>query len=286
MKLSLAYSPCPNDTFAFHAMVHNHVDTEGLSFTVELTDVDRLNKSAAEGKYDVCKLSYHAFFYLSDHYAMLRAGSAIGYNNGPLLVTRKESVSFFNDDGSVHRNMLANLKVAIPGEKTTAALLLKVAYPECVKLTPVVFSEIEERVLSGEFDAGVLIHEGRFTYERKGLKLIEDLGDFWQTNTGAPVPLGGIAISRKFDNDLQQRVNRVLKRSIEFALSNPEFSKDYVCENARELETDVQKKHIELFVNNYSTDIGEMGENAVYLLYNKVLEIEPKIIKRDNLFIL
>jgi len=286
MTLSLAYSPCPNDTFAFHAMVHNLVDTEGLTFSVELADVEQLNKSAAAGKFDVCKLSYHAFFYICDNYAMLRSGSALGYNNGPLFVTRQETVSLFNKDGSINRSKLDGLKVAIPGEKTTAALLLKVAYPECVKLTPILFSQIEERVLSREFDAGVLIHEGRFTYEKKGLKLIDDLGSFWQTHTGAPVPLGGIAISRKFSNDVQQKVNRVLKRSIQFALKNPEISKDYVCENARELDMDIQKKHIELFVNDYSTDIGEVGENAVYLLYNKILEIEPQIIKRDNLFIL
>lgn len=285
MTLSLAYSPCPNDTFAFHAMVHNLIDMEGLFFSVELADIEQLNKRAEQEKYDVCKLSYHAFFYLCDRYAMLRSGSALGYNNGPLFVTKRESTSLFNEDGSVSRRNLAGLNVAIPGEKTTAALLLRVAYPECTKLTPVIFSQIEERVLSGEFDAGVLIHEGRFTYERKGLKLIEDLGSFWHISTGLPIPLGGIAISRRFNGELLQKVNRVLKRSIEFAFKNPELSKDYVCSNARELDADIQKKHIELFVNDYSIDIGEVGINAVYTLYNKALEIEPKIIKRDILFI-
>ncbi|MFA6334492.1 MAG: 1,4-dihydroxy-6-naphthoate synthase [Bacteroidales bacterium] len=275
MTLSLAYSPCPNDTFAFHAMVHNLIDTEGLSFSVELADVEQLNKRAKEGKYDVCKLSYHAFFYLCDHYAMLRSGSALGYNNGPLFVTKKEFSGLFPDT-----------KIAIPGERTTGALLLRLAYPECKNLTPVIFSQIEERILSSEFDAGVLIHEGRFTYEAKGLKLICDLGNYWQETTGMPIPLGGIAISRKLGSEVQQRVNRILKRSIEFAFNNPELSKEYVGQNAQELDTEIQRKHIKLFVNNYSIDIGEVGEKSVYALYNKVLEIEPQIIKRDNLFIL
>lgn len=286
MTLSLAYSPCPNDTFAFHAMVHGLIDTEDLSFFVELADVEQMNIRATEEKYDVCKLSYYAFFFVCDRYAMLRSGSALGYNNGPLFVTRKESKELFNEDGSVNRRLPADLKIAVPGVMTTGALLLRVAYPECKNLTSVTFSQIEERVLSGEFDAGVLIHEGRFTYEGKGLKLIEDLGNFWQISTGDPIPLGGIAVSRKLNGEMQQKVNRVLRRSIEFAFKNPDLSKDYVCSNARELDADIQKKHIELFVNDYSIDIGEVGTDAVYSLYNKALEIEPKIIKRDNLFIL
>jgi len=274
MTLSLAYSPCPNDTFAFHAMVNGLVDTEGLQFNIELADVEQLNKRASEEKYDICKLSYHAFFYLCDRYTMLRSGSALGYNNGPLFVSER-----------VLDGPFSGLKIAIPGEKTTAALLLKIAYPECTNISPVLFSQIEERILSGEFDAGVLIHEGRFTYASKGLKLIKDLGTYWQTKTGKPVPLGGIAVSRKLSLETGQKVNRILRRSIEFAFKNPELSAEYVCSNARELDRTIQKRHIELFVNNYSTDIGESGIDAVYSLYNKALEIEPKIIKRDNLFI-
>lgn len=274
MTLSLAYSPCPNDTFAFHAMVHGLIDTEGLSFNVDLADVEQLNKRAEEEKYDVCKLSYHAFFYICDRYVMLRSGSALGYNNGPLFVSDR-----------ILNGQFSRLKIAIPGEKTTGALLLRIAYPECTNLTPVLFSQIEERVLSGEFDAGVLIHEGRFTYAAKGLKLIEDLGTFWQAKTGKPIPLGGIAVSRRLSVEMGQKVNRVLRRSIEFAFRNPELSEEYVCSNALELDRDIQKRHIELFVNNYSTDIGEAGIDAVYSLYDKALEIEQNIIKRDNLFI-
>jgi len=277
MNLSLAYSPCPNDTFAFHAMVHHMVDTEDLTFTVELADVEQLNKRASEGVYDICKLSYSTFFSICDRYAMLRSGSALGYNNGPLFVSL---------DPYIRRETYPFLKIAIPGEGTTGALLLKSAFPECKKLTPVLFSDIERRILSREFDAGVLIHEGRFTYESKGLHLIEDLGSYWQNTTGLPVPLGGIAVSRRLDGQLQQKINRVLKRSIEFAFSNPQVSAGYVCENAQEMDHDVQMKHIGLFVNNYTIDIGEIGRDAVEALYNKALELDPKIIKRDNLFIL
>lgn len=285
MKITLAYSPCPNDTFAFHAMVHGLIDTEGVEFTVELADVEELNKGAARGMYDMCKLSYHAFFYLCDKYAMLRAGSALGYNNGPLFVAPENS-KLFNQDGTPDRIKIAKAKVAIPGVMTTGALLLNIAFPEITDKTPVIFSSIEREVTSGHFDAGVLIHEGRFTYRDKGLRLLEDLGAFWQNSTGVPIPLGGIAISRKFSPDIQQKVNRILNRSIRFAMENPDLSKEYVAENAQEMDAEIQKKHIELFVNDYSIDIGTEGEKAVNTLYKRVLEINPEICKRDNLFIL
>ena len=285
MKLKLAYSPCPNDTFAFHAMVHGLIDTEGLEFTVELADVEQLNKGAASGLYDMCKLSYHAFFYLCDRYAMLRAGSALGYNNGPLFVA-PEGSKLFRPDGTPDREKIAMAKVAIPGEMTTGALLLKLAFPEITDKSPIIFSSVESEVMAGHYDAGVLIHEGRFTYRNKGLRLIEDLGAFWQNSTGFPIPLGGIAILRSFSPDIQQKVNRVLNRSIRFAMENPSLSQRYVAENAQEMDADIQKKHIELFVNDYSIDIGTEGEKAVNTLYKKVLEINPEICKRDNLFIL
>ena len=163
---------------------------------------------------------------------------------------------------------------------------LKLAFPEIIDKYPIIFSSIESEVIAGHYDAGVLIHEGRFTYRNKGLRLIEDLGSFWQNSTGHPVPLGGIAILRTFSSDIQQKVNRVLKRSILFAMENPSLSQIYIAENAQEMDTDIQRKHIELFVNDYSVDIGTEGESAVNTLYNKVLEINPEICKRNNLFIL
>lgn len=285
MKLKLAYSPCPNDTFAFHAMIHGLINTERLDFSVELADVDQLNKGAANGLYDICKLSYHAFFYICDKYAMLRTGSALGYNNGPLFVAPQGS-RLFKQDGTPDRELISKAKVAIPGEKTTGALLLKIAYPEITDKEPVIFSSIEQEVMAGHFDAGVLIHEGRFTYRDKGLRLIEDLGTFWQTTSGVPIPLGGIAISRNFSPEDQNKVNRVLRRSIRFALDNPDISRKYVAENAQDMNEDIQKKHIKLFVNEFSIDIGEEGENAVNALYKRVMEIDSQICKRDNLFIL
>jgi len=277
MKLSLAYSPCPNDTFAFHALVHNLIDTEGVTFSVELADVEQLNKRAATGQYDICKLSYSTFFSICDKYVMLRSGSALGYNNGPLFVSL---------DPDIRRENYPYLKIAIPGEGTTGALLLKTAFPECRKLTPVLFSDIESKLINREFDAGVLIHEGRFTYQEKGLHLIEDLGSYWQNTTGLPIPLGGIAVSRNLNSGLQNKINRILKRSIEFAFANPERSAEYVSENAQEMDPEVQKKHIGLFVNTYSLDIGEIGVSAVSELYKKAMELNPKIIRQDNLFIL
>jgi len=285
MKLKLAYSPCPNDTFAFHAMIHGLIDTEGLEFETVLGDVEQLNQGAASGKYDICKLSYHAFFQLSDSYVMLRSGSALGYHNGPLLVTAQNN-PLANLKGEELEKALSNSRVVIPGKMTTGALLLKVAYPTIKETTPIVFSDIEKELLEGNFDAGVLIHEARFTYREKGLTLITDLGEHWQNISGLPVPLGGIAISRRLPADTARKINRVLRRSIEFAMKNPDKSREYVTCHAQEMDPLVQKKHIDLFVNDYSIDIGVDGERAVNALFRKLTQVSPEIIFRDDLFIL
>lgn len=285
MKLKLAYSPCPNDTFAFHAMVHGMVDTEGLEFETVLADVEELNTGAAAGKFEICKLSYHAFFQLCDSYVMLRSGSALGYHNGPLLVTPEESPLGKLRGGELEK-ALAEAKVVIPGRMTTGALLLKVAFPMIQNTTPVIFSDIEKLVLEGSFDAGVLIHEARFTYKEKGLSLITDLGEHWQKISGLPVPLGGIAVTRRLDPDTARKVNRVLRRSIEFAMHNPSASQEYVTCNAQEMDSQVQKQHIELFVNDFSIDIGVEGERAALALFRKLTQVSPEINFRDDLFIL
>lgn len=262
MELSLAFSPCPNDTFAFHALINSLVDTEGLTFRVEMADVEELNMRAAQGRYDVCKLSYHAFFTMADKYAMLRSGSALGFNNGPLLVKK----------GTAGKPFPASPLVAIPGTHTTAALLLQTAYPEYDRLRPMLFSDIEKAVIEGGVDAGVLIHEGRFTYREKGLELIRDLGEFWQENFNSPIPLGGIAIKRELQkNGLAQKVNRVLKRSIVYAYAHPGDSGEFITQNAREISAEVQRQHIKLFVNDFTLDIGEKGEEAVRVLYDQYL---------------
>lgn len=264
MELSLAFSPCPNDTFAFHALINSLVDMEGLTFRTEMADVEELNRRAAQGRYDVCKLSYHAFFTIADQYAMLRSGSALGFNNGPLLVKKKNT----------GKTLPPNPLIAIPGIHTTAALLLATAYREYNRLRPMLFSDIEKAILDEEVDAGVLIHEGRFTYGEKGLELIKDLGEFWQETFNSPIPLGGIAVKRELQKSgLAQKINRVLKRSISYAYEHPGDSREFITENAREISAEVQQEHIRLFVNDFTLDIGDKGEKAVHVLYDQYLAL-------------
>ncbi|MFA7135731.1 MAG: 1,4-dihydroxy-6-naphthoate synthase [Bacteroidales bacterium] len=284
MRLTLAYSPCPNDTYAFHAMVHNLVDCEGLSFEVSLADVEQLNKDAAKQKYDICKLSYHAFFLLSNRYSMLRVGSALGYGNGPLLVAKKGSRAFLSS-AKPNFKLLQTQTIAIPGEHTTAYLLLKIAFPSLLNVESIIFSDIQNELIKEKYIAGVLIHEGRFTYEQKGLQLIADLGLEWQKKTKLPIPLGGIAVSKSLDNKIAQKIERVLKRSIEFANHNPNISNNYVSNNAQEMDKVVLDKHIEMFVNNYTLGIGKEGEEAIYKLYKETLRIYPKLVPTETLFI-
>ncbi|MEM9261232.1 MAG: MqnA/MqnD/SBP family protein, partial [Bacteroidota bacterium] len=209
MQLSLGFRPCPNDTFIFDALVHGRIDTEGLSFDVQLGDVEELNRRAFAGELDVTKLSYHAFGYLTDVYALLNAGSALGRGVGPLLVTADQSLAARTQVQA--KNQRTNeskdqqtISVAIPGKYTTANYLLGLAYPALTDKTEVLFSDIEESVLSGEFAAGLLIHENRFTYHERGLHKIADLGEFWEKSTGYAIPLGGIVIKRSLPEDVQK----------------------------------------------------------------------------------
>lgn len=297
MNLTLAFSPCPNDTFAFHAMINSLVDTEGLTFTVEMADVEELNTRAAQGRYDICKLSYHAFFTIVSQYIMLRSGSALGFNNGPLLVKKAAHPTPNQLSDTKNKQCLGtppppntlpdNPLIAIPGRHTTAALLLKAAYPQYTNLKPILFSDIEKAVLCNQVDAGVLIHEGRFTYKEKGLELITDLGEFWQSTFHHPIPLGGIAIKRELlhckehpnnkEGDLAQKINRVLRRSIEYAYAHPQASNEFIMQNAQEITRQVQQQHINLFVNNFTIDIGTEGENAVNFIYQKYFNINKNL---------
>ena len=259
MNVKLAFSSCPNDTFMFHAMVHGLVDTEGLSFDVDIHDVEELNERARRGLYDVTKLSYHGWFGVRDAYAMLDAGSALGWDCGPLLVCRA------GDERAAERSPL---RIAVPGRYTTGALLCSLAYPGLGEQIPMLFSDIEEAVGRGAVDLGVLIHEGRFTYRDKGLALVRDLGAWWQDTTGCPIPLGGIAVRTALGADFAAVTNRVLHRSISYAFAHPEASRAYVASYARELSAAVQQKHIDLFVNRFSLDLGEEGRRAVDTLYS------------------
>lgn len=267
-KLTLGFSPCPNDTFIFDAMVHGKVETEGLEFEVVLGDVEELNDRALKQELDITKLSYHAMAFCLDDYQLLNAGSALGSGVGPLLIAKKE----------LTLTEVNQAKIAIPGKYTTANFLLLLAYPEAQNKAEVLFSEVERMVLSGEVDAGLIIHENRFTYAQKGLKKIIDLGDFWEKHSGSLIPLGGIVTRRKFDAELQQKIDRVLKRSIQYAAAHPSSSKEYVRMHAQEMDEGVTQQHIELYVNEYSVDLGEKGRAAVETLFAKA--IEKKIIEK------
>ncbi len=261
MTLSLGFSPCPNDCFMFDAIVHRRIDTEGLEFAVHLADVEALNRAAFAGETDVTKLSVHAFAYCAADYALLDAGSALGRNCGPLLVSKR----------AIARDEVAagTLRIAIPGKFTTANFLLGLAFPDALDRTELVFSAIEPAVLNGEFDAGLIIHENRFTYEAKGLKKIIDLGEFWESETGAPIPLGGIVVKRALPDDVKQRVNRVVRRSVEYAFAHRDASLPYVREHAQEMSEEVMYRHIDLYVNEYSVDLGKEGRRAVELLFER-----------------
>jgi 1,4-dihydroxy-6-naphthoate synthase len=259
MKVTLAYSPCPNDCFMFDAMVHGHIDTEGLEFDVRLLDIDALNAAAFAGEFDATKLSFHAYAYCADRYVLLDAGSALGNGCGPLLISKREIPQAEVAAGGV--------RLAIPGQFTTANFLCGLAFPRAQDKTAIIFSDIEPAVIEGRFDAGLIIHENRFTYEAKGLKKIIDLGEFWEAETGAPIPLGGIAVRRELSDDVQQALNRVMRRSVEFAFAHREASLPYVRAHAQEMSEEVMYKHIDLYVNRYSVNLGSEGRRAIELMF-------------------
>ena len=263
MQLKLGFSTCPNDTFMFDAMVNKRVDTEGLSFVTELTDIEQLNQFAESSEFDVIKISYAAYPYVSEDYQILNSGSALGYTNGPLLVSKT----------TVTPDMVKGLHVAIPGKKTTANLLLSVAYPGIKSKTVVLFSDIEDTVLEGKADAGLLIHENRFTYEERGLKKIADLGTWWEEQTGLPIPLGGIMVKRSLPQSVKDSINRVLHRSVSFAMEHPALSMDYIKHYAQSMKDEVVRKHIDLYVNDYSLDLGIKGRQAIERLFGRAEEL-------------
>ena len=261
MRLSLGFSPCPNDCFMFDAIVHRRIDLEGLEFDVRMADVEALNRDAFAGGIDATKLSYHAFAWCADRYALLDAGSALGRNCGPLLIS-KRPIS--------HDEVAAGgLRIAIPGRYTTANFLLGLAFSEATDRTELVFSEIEPALLRDEFDAGLIIHENRFTYEARGLRKIIDLGEFWESETGLPLPLGGIVVRRTLPIEVQRAMNRVLRRSVEFAFANREATLPFVRAHAQEMSKEVMFKHIDLYVNDFSVTLGPEGRHAVEQLFER-----------------
>ena len=257
MKLTLGFSPCPNDTFIFDAMIHGRIDTEGLEFELFLGDVEALNRRAFATDLDITKLSYHAYAHLTDAYVLLDAGSALGNNCGPLLIAKTAIINA----------RIPDLKIAIPGKLTTANFLLSLAYPKATHKIELLFSEIEDAVLNGTADAGLIIHENRFTYAEKGLVKLIDLGEFWEQTTGMPIPLGGIAIKRSLPAEIITKVNRIIRRSVEYAWANPAASEAFVAEHAQEMDPAVRRQHIDLYVNRFSTNLGTQGRDAVQYLF-------------------
>lgn len=260
--LSLGFSPCPNDTFIFDAMIHGKVDTEGLEFEVIMEDVEALNRLAFAGDIAVTKLSYHAFAHLTGRYALLDAGSALGNNCGPLLVAR-QTLS--------HQQIEAG-PIAIPGKMTTANFLLSLAYPAAQNKTEVLFSDIEDAVLKGEALAGLIIHENRFTYQQKGLVKLIDLGEYWETSTGLPIPLGGIVVRKDLPLEIQHKMNRVMRRSVEYAFTHPADVMPFVRMHAQAMDEAVMRAHIELYVTKFTADLGPEGRRAVEAMFNLAAE--------------
>jgi len=248
----------------FDALINKRIHAEGLSFLLELADIEKLNRHALEGEFDILKISYALYSQVSANYQILNSGSALGYANGPLLISKAK----------IYPDEVEHLHVAIPGANTTANLLLTIAYPNVKKKTEYLFSDIEEVVLSGETDAGLLIHENRFTYEAKGLKKIVDLGSWWEEQTKMPVPLGGIMVKRSLPQKIKETINRVLSNSISYAMEHPNEAMGFIREHAQSMQQDVIYRHIDLYVNEYSIDLGEKGRKAIECLFEKVTGIK------------
>jgi 1,4-dihydroxy-6-naphthoate synthase len=267
-KLSLGFSPCPNDTFIFHALVHEQACGSSSAFgKAALADVETLNEWALAGRLDVTKLSFHALGHVLDQYVLLMAGSALGRGCGPLLVARENfSVA-----------ALPGLTIAIPGKYTTAALLLRMYSPVPLTIRVMRFDRIMPAIVAGEVDAGVIIHESRFTFQAHGLLLLQDLGVWWEQETGFPIPLGGIAAKRSLGKEKIQAIDRRIRASVSSAFASPEAGMDYIRHHAQELDDKVIRDHIGLYVNPFSLDLGAEGVGAVreFLARGRQLGVFP-----------
>jgi 1,4-dihydroxy-6-naphthoate synthase len=291
MNLSLGFSPCPNDTFIFDAMIHQKIDTEGLSFEVVFDDVETLNQKAFRADLDITKLSYHAYAYLTENYVLLHAGSALGFGVGPLLICNNEdyistdSLQNLRSQASGLWSQASDLRIGIPGNYTTANFLLSTAFPEAKNKIAMKFFEIESALLNDQIDLGVIIHENRFTYQDKGLKKIIDLGEYWEDLTNGPIPLGGIMIKRNLPEEIKQKVNRTIRRSVEYAFDHPESGLDFIHSLSQEMSTEVIKKHIDLYVNKFSIDLGELGRKAVETFFREAHKAGIIPETKQNLFL-
>ena len=252
-SLTLGFSPCPNDTFMFYPLVHGLVDTAGLTFRERLEDVETLNRLAMAGELDVSKVSYHALGHIRDEYALLRSGSALGRGCGPLLVARDK----------LDPADLRGRRIAVPGQYTTALLLLRLIDPRLENFIVMPFNEIMDAVLTGQADAGLVIHESRFTYQDLGLHRLVDLGEWWEGETGLPIPLGGIVARRSLGAETIAVIERALRAGVAYSRSHPAEATCYIREHAQEISDEVCAAHIGLYVNDFSTELGEEGERAI-----------------------
>lgn len=290
---TLAFSPCPNDTFIFDALVNKKIDTEGLEFEVYLEDVQTLNQWALEGKMDFTKMSYGVLPLILDNYKLLNSGGALGKGVGPLLISNKElgigteefrmrSLRQNHNNGEHQTSNIehptSNISVAIPGENTTAHLLFSLAYPNATNKKFMVFSEIENYVLNNKNACGVIIHENRFTYQQKGLHKILDLGEYWEKTINLPIPLGGIVAHNSIEKSIAQKVDELIKESLEYAFEHYPMVSAYVKQHAQEMEENVMRQHIDLYVNNFSIDLGVEGKAAVV----KLLEVYNNLHNKEK----
>jgi 1,4-dihydroxy-6-naphthoate synthase len=251
--LTLAFSPCPNDTFIFHGIASGRLRLPGVEFDITLGDVEALNRAALNGVHDITKLSFHAYLLVRDRYRLLNAGAALGFGCGPVVVAKRP----------VDRGALAGCSVAVPGELTTAHLLLRLFAPEARNKRFVRYDRVIELVQSGEVECGVIIHEDRFVYPRAGLLEIADLGDWWEKETAAPVPLGCIAMREELAEELGEAFDNLVRQSIALAKTDPETALPYIRAHARQMERDVLDRHIATFVNESSLDLGQEGRRAL-----------------------
>jgi len=256
---SIGFSPCPNDTFIFDALIHERINMGTSHFNPQLLDVEALNKAAASSLLDVTKLSFSAFAFVSEQYQILPSGSALGRGCGPLIVSKNK----------LELSDLKNLRIAIPGKYTTANLLMSIFMKEQVEIHEMLFSDIEDAVLSGICDAGLIIHENRFTYAQKGLHKVADMGELWEQRTGLPIPLGCIAIKRSLPDFEKRTIGELIKSSVQFAFDNPLASENYVMQHAAEMSKEVQRQHIELYVNEFSIDLAKEGQRAIRMLLHE-----------------
>lgn len=273
-KLSIGFSPCPNDTFIFDALIHGKIDTEGLDFVANIADVEELNQMAFRGELDITKLSYNAYLHVLEVYIMMDSGSALGNNCGPLLIKNAGS-----------KNPKETDLIAIPGKYTTANFLLNYAFPDMQNKREFLFSDIESAIKNKEVSAGLIIHENRFTYANRGFEKVKDLGEFWEQNTGMPIPLGGIGIKRNLEKPLQKKVQRLIRKSLEFAFKNPSESLTFIKSHAQEMDAEVMQKHINLYVNQYSLSLGEKAKAAIQYMYAFLIEKNLITPSDKNLFV-